>query len=154
MDVMPSLLHTFSTQEVSSHETIAMAQSYSGSELHNACADGDLNKVEQLLSDKNFANENINTLVYDESFGAEICPLHLAVEGGHTEICELLLKNNASTSILDGEGYTPLHIACNIGNVDIVELLLKYDANPECIPRRIWVYLSPGGSVQWLPRVS
>ena len=110
-----------------------MAQPYSGSELHAACADGNLNKVEQLLSDKNFANDKINDLVYDDGFESEIGALHLAVEGGYKEICELLLKNGASTSVLDGEGYAPLHIACNIGNVEIVKLMIEYGADPECI---------------------
>lgn len=106
---------------------------YSGSELHLACAEGDLSKVEKLLSDKNYAKENINLLVYDDGFQSNICPLHLAVEGGFIEICELLLQNDASTSLMDGEGYTPLHIACNIGSVEILQLLLEYGADPETI---------------------
>ena len=66
-----------------------MAQPYSGSELHIACSEGDLNKVEQLLSDKNFANESINKLVYDDGFKSKIGPLHLAVESGFKEITEV-----------------------------------------------------------------
>ena len=110
-----------------------MAQPYSGSALHLACSDGDLDKVEQLLSNTNVANEHINKLVYDDSFGSEIAPLHLAVEGGFREICEVLLKNGASTELLDGEAYTPLHIACNVGNNETVKLLIDYGADPECI---------------------
>jgi len=103
------------------------------SELLMAVSVGDLNKVEMLLSDKNYANENINHLVAERDDEPAVCALHLAVEGGFLEIVKLLLKNKARTDILDGEGYTPLHIACNIGHIDILKVLLEYDANPEAV---------------------
>ena len=53
-------------------------------------------------------------------------PLELAVYKGHTDIVELLLRNEASVHVENSSGLYPLHYAANS---EIVQLLIRYGAN-------------------------
>ena len=56
--------------------------------------------------------------------------LHLAAQGGHLAIVELLLAEEANVNSRDRtEDVTPLMIAARAGNTDIVELLLRHGAD-------------------------
>ncbi|XP_028652850.2 ankyrin repeat and SAM domain-containing protein 1A-like isoform X4 [Erpetoichthys calabaricus] len=52
-------------------------------------------------------------------------PLHHAALNGHSEIVELLLRNEALTNIADNKGCYPLHLAAWKGDQQIVRLLIR-----------------------------
>ena len=58
-----------------------------------------------------------------------INPLHLAVDGGHTEIVELLIAKGADVKVADMSLMTPLHFAVVFGHKEIVELLIANGAD-------------------------
>ncbi|XP_066526539.1 ankyrin repeat and SAM domain-containing protein 1A-like isoform X3 [Hoplias malabaricus] len=51
-------------------------------------------------------------------------PLHHAALNGHSEVVELLLKNDALTNVADNKGCYPLHLAAWRGDQRIVRLLI------------------------------
>ncbi|XP_029994421.1 ankyrin repeat and SAM domain-containing protein 1A isoform X5 [Sphaeramia orbicularis] len=51
-------------------------------------------------------------------------PLHHAALNGHSEVVELLLRNEALTNIADNKGCYPLHLAAWKGDEHIVKLLI------------------------------
>lgn len=60
--------------------------------------------------------------------------LHAAAQGGHTDVCEMLLKHSRKlVDIPDSEGQTPLHYASKWGCRSTVELLLKFGANADAV---------------------
>lgn len=61
--------------------------------------------------------------------GADLCPLHGAVAGGHTEVVTLLLDAGANPNAKQRGGWTPLHGAANHGDVEQVSLLLAAGAD-------------------------
>jgi ankyrin repeat protein len=54
--------------------------------------------------------------------------LHIAAEGGHLEVVEVLLKFGAVIDSKDEYGITALHIAVEGGHLEVVEVLLKFGA--------------------------
>ena len=56
-------------------------------------------------------------------------PLHFAVENGHTEIVEALIKAGADVkaTVTDGpwKGYTPLHFAVSERSLETVKVLIE-----------------------------
>ncbi|WP_052251857.1 ankyrin repeat domain-containing protein [Allofrancisella guangzhouensis] len=56
--------------------------------------------------------------------------LYVACQGGHTDVVNLLLQNNANPNQLTPDGSSPLHVACEHGYTDIVNLLLQNNVNP------------------------
>ena len=52
-------------------------------------------------------------------------PLHLASQYGHTDVVRLLLDNEASADVRDGDGNTPLHCAAGFGHLEIIRMLLE-----------------------------
>ncbi|ONK63971.1 uncharacterized protein A4U43_C07F20790 [Asparagus officinalis] len=56
-------------------------------------------------------------------------PLHWAVDRGHYNVVELLLKKNADVNAKDNEGQTALHYAVLCEREAIAELLVKYNAD-------------------------
>ncbi len=57
--------------------------------------------------------------------------LHLAAQGGHYDVADLLIAFNAEVNVADSEGMTPLHAAAKAGDDAIVALLLLKGADPK-----------------------
>ncbi len=51
----------------------------------------------------------------DHPLGAGLSPLHLAAQGGHLDVMDLLLEAGADVNAADARGYTPLHFAICFG---------------------------------------
>ena len=51
--------------------------------------------------------------------------MHLAAELGHSNACEVLLKNNAFVNVRNKAGMTPLHLAAKNGFVELVKNLVN-----------------------------
>ena len=49
----------------------------------------------------------------------------VACENGHTQIVELLLKEQVDPNVQDKDGWNAFMLACENGHIQIVELLLK-----------------------------
>jgi ankyrin repeat protein len=59
-------------------------------------------------------------------------PLHLAVEAGHVDINQLLVRCCTRVDITDMRGWTPLAIACAHGSAEIVRVLMEIHVAGEC----------------------
>jgi ankyrin repeat protein len=133
---------------VSGNNASVKNNSVSNSELLlEACGNGDISKVEYLLTE---TNADVNFVK------GQYTPLVKASENGHAGIVSLLLKNGANPNlqnplfaaiykenigivtqlILKGanvnasdNGVSPLILATNTGNADIVNMLVRHDAN-------------------------
>ncbi|XP_068161846.1 ankyrin repeat and SAM domain-containing protein 1A [Antennarius striatus] len=57
-------------------------------------------------------------------------PLHHAALNGHSEVVEVLLRNEALTNMADNKGCYPLHLAAWKGDEDIVRLLIHQGPSP------------------------
>merc|ERR1711865_1151850 len=55
--------------------------------------------------------------------------LHLASEGGHTEVVAILLNHDASVDQVTGVGYTSLHHASTGGHTEVMRHLLAAGAS-------------------------
>lgn len=55
------------------------------------------------------------TTAPDHVLGGGLSPLHLAAQGGHSEVMEALLGGGADVNARDAKGYTPLHFAICFG---------------------------------------
>lgn len=55
-------------------------------------------------------------------------PFLAAVEEGHIEICQLLLKNGADVNHKDEDGMSPILVAKKNGNTELCTKLIKYGA--------------------------
>ena len=89
-----------------------------GSPLHQACYDGDLERVHSLLYSCN-VNEQQND---------GLTPLHWACEQGYEEICKWLLSSGADTLITSDRKKTPIEYAKENNNTEIVSLINYYEA--------------------------
>jgi ankyrin repeat protein len=113
---------------------IATVPDQSGaSPLYVACVNGHRAVVQSLLACK--ANTSIAILDTGNT------PLHGAAFQGHLSVCELLLENGASLSLISRNGFTPLHVAAFAGHTKIVMLLLQYGASKESKTKRVLVPL-------------
>lgn len=83
---------------------IAGARDDGLTELQRAAQDGDVRRVRALIAEAVDVNERgpRRTTV-----------VHVASEGGHTDILEALTLANAKVNVQDEQGMTPLHIAAN-----------------------------------------
>lgn len=84
--------------------------------IHYAATCGNIDILKMLIEEK---KANVNTLSYDNNTA-----LHEAVKANDVteQICELLLKNGADSSIKNNSGQTPLDIAKN-QNMDLFNFL-------------------------------
>jgi ankyrin repeat protein len=101
-----------------------MNDNYQKDQLHFAAADGDLNKVKELLQ------KGFDVNVFDENLS--FTPLHYAVKGNHIEVAKYLISVGADVNAhqLEKIGETPLgEVAANC-TYEIAELLVKAGANP------------------------
>lgn len=89
--------------------------------LHEACEQGDLEMVAQLLD----AGVSPNLKAYG------FTPLHAASVCGASEIVSLLLEHGAEIEAVSDAGVTPLIFAVTENHPQIVKLLLEHDARPD-----------------------
>ena len=54
-----------------------------------------------------------------------ITVLHMAVQGGHLEVCEFIIKR-IDKNPKDDEGFTPFHLAAYQGHFEICKLMMQY----------------------------
>ncbi|GLR71299.1 ankyrin repeat domain-containing protein [Agaribacter marinus] len=106
-----------------SHSTVAVEFS---TPLHSAVSEGNLKKVVELLDLGINVEEPTKNKRKDT-------PLQYAVEWGHTDIIETLLKYGANPNMLNGIGYAPIHYATTreYPDLKVLKLLMSYggDAN-------------------------
>jgi len=100
---------------------LASFSSAQSSEIHEAAADGDIERVRVLLAkDPTLANAK-------DRIGST--PLHWAAAEGHEDVVRLLLSNRADVNARPGNLVTPLGSAAHRGQADIVKLLISNGAN-------------------------
>ncbi len=99
----------------------ALAQTETGSEIHQAARRGDLARVKALV-------ETDHGLL-EAKTGAGKTPLHFAAEGGRTEVVLYLLDKGAEINARNAESETPLHYAAGYGHMDVINLLLERGAD-------------------------
>ncbi|XP_046545519.1 putative ankyrin repeat protein RF_0381 [Haliotis rubra] len=92
----------------------AQTQNTGSSTLIDACRNGDLPQVKHILSQ---GTANINTREYDRT------PAMIAVNEGHREILELLVKKGSDLSQLDDDQNNILHLASKEGHLEIVKYI-------------------------------
>lgn len=95
-------------------ENIVNSTSDLGKELLKASADGDLSKIRNLLA-------------HGAPFSADwlgTSPLHLAAQGNHVEVCDILIRAGISSNVRTKVDRTPLHFAASNGHLEMVNLLL------------------------------
>ncbi|CAG2191428.1 unnamed protein product [Mytilus edulis] len=56
-------------------------------------------------------------------------PLHIATEGGHLPLVNMLVERNVDVNMCDNNGQSPLYLACEMRHIDIVKILLLHNAN-------------------------
>ena len=92
--------------------------------IHEAAAEGNIKRVKQHL---------VEGVDVNAKFKDGWTPLHMASEGGHREIVDLLIAKgadiNATAGAGDGVGWTPLHEAAEGGHKKVVELLILKGAD-------------------------
>ncbi|XP_078382491.1 uncharacterized protein LOC144665187 isoform X1 [Oculina patagonica] len=95
--------------------------------LHDAAEDGDVTKIESLLS-RGFS--------VDCRDGRGITPLMVAAARGKLQAVEYLLAKGANPSLEDNNGWNSLHYASYSGNPDIIELMLSHVPSIDSITNR------------------
>jgi len=95
---------------------------YAGLELHEACATGDSDAVEECIK----SGIDVNTQDTDWN---DRTPLHWACMKGHGDIVQLLLKNEADPNLLMDNGWSSLHSAAETGHLSIIRALVQYGAD-------------------------
>uniref|UniRef100_A0A674PP59 Euchromatic histone-lysine N-methyltransferase 1b n=1 Tax=Takifugu rubripes TaxID=31033 RepID=A0A674PP59_TAKRU len=91
-------------------------------QLYHSAKQGELKKVFLMLVDgidPNFKMESQNKRT----------PLHAAAEGGHSDICHMLVQAGANLDICDDDHRTPLMEACENNHMATVLYLLRAGAN-------------------------
>lgn len=88
------------------------------SALNFAALHGNLEAVDSLVS----KGANVNLRSASSKFHTA---LHDAVLGGHKDVVNYLLKNNANQLLKDENGLIPLHRACILGDIAIARILMN-----------------------------
>ena len=95
--------------------------------LHRFSREGRLDKIRDYI-------DSVNPLTLEDRLNNRrgvfgYTPLHEAVNGGHADALEILLKKGGDINSRANTGYTPLHLAASAGNIECVRVLLRYNAN-------------------------
>ena len=93
-------------------------------QLSNACEQGKIRKVAEILTQHN----SINFINECREINGKTL-LHEAVESRKLGIVQVLLDNGADVNAVSNEDCTALHIAAANGNTDIINLLLSRNAD-------------------------
>ena len=111
-----------------------MSDWFQKEQLHFAAADGDLDKVKELVA----YGYDVNAFDEDLSF----TPLHYAVKGGHIAVAKYLLSVGADVNAHDEEkvGETPLGEVAQNCSFEMAELLVGAGADPTI---RGWMQMTP-----------
>ena len=106
------------------------------SELHKAAGAGDIKAVKRHLAggaDVNGPDRRgwipLHQKDVKKNRSGGWTPLHYAAYGGHKEIAELLIANNADVDAKDQHGTTPLHNVAAGGHDEAAELLIVKGAD-------------------------
>jgi hypothetical protein len=122
-----------------------------GTPFLDACWNGDLATVKEVVEEHEYAVENIGEspanspmLIKDPFMHT---PMMSATYRGHTEIVDFLLKHGAVAMAVNCDEWTALHIACNKGMEDIAKVLLKQKpktkqfSNVNALDKQCWTPL-------------
>ena len=125
---------------LSNDATVSIRDMRGRTALHLAADSGNVNVVQYLLrAGKNFVLANILALlaiifrsekisVDDKDYGLQT-PLHLAADGGHVEVAELLLNAGADIESGSGSGRRPIHRAAHGNHGHLLQLLIARGAD-------------------------
>ena len=91
-------------------------------EIHEACLEGEIEKVKVLLKEVRLQPEIIDEIEKKETL------INLS-QNGKAELSKELLKNGVNPNCKNNDGETPLHVACRNGHVDVVMELLDHGAS-------------------------
>ncbi|XP_014673121.1 PREDICTED: transient receptor potential cation channel subfamily A member 1 homolog [Priapulus caudatus] len=97
--------------------------------LHLAAVEGHT-LIMQMLLEAGHNTEGwaiVSQMVTDQD-SEDSTALHLAIDGGSYDICEILLQNGADVNTHRNHYNRPLHLAAHFGNLPIVKLLLQHNA--------------------------
>jgi len=72
--------------------------------------------------------------IVDERGAGGMTALLLAIEDGHSDVCEALLLAKADIEQCHPEGFTPLMAAARCGHLDVVKLLICHKAAIDRLP--------------------
>ncbi|KAF7596653.1 hypothetical protein BBP40_000575 [Aspergillus hancockii] len=111
----PLLVSRMESQIRSSHDELAIA-----------CWEGDVSRVNQLLSH----GSDVTSL---NAWGWTT--LHIACWNGHTEIVNLLLAKGAHFSVSDQTGWSPLDAAYANGHIGVARVLYLHSQNHRRVPK-------------------
>ena len=96
-----------------------------GSELHEAAAEGDAERVARLT------DVETGTALVDPTKGDGTTPLITAAMMGHADVVAILLEQGADPAKAGLNGVNALHVAASMGHVEVMALLLDGGADPD-----------------------
>ena len=97
--------------------------------LHEACMNGDIAKVQDLIATSSNLKQDLIQRDLDER-----TPLHWATSLSHTEIITILLSHMQGIdldTLVDEAGWTPVHIAASVGNLQILKQFVERVPRPD-----------------------
>ncbi|KAG0640672.1 ankyrin repeat-containing domain protein [Tuber brumale] len=110
--------------------------------IHIAALSNKPGNLRWLLRPQGFPNSTVAKNARDLNGST---PLHLAIEGGHLEVFQCLLKEGAKITILDNKKQTPLSLALSKKNLNMVNELLGKGASANGITAKDWSRLHGEG---------
>lgn len=97
-------------------ELVSLANKDGFNCAHIAAMKGSVGVIKELMKFN-------KTLITSAKTKSGCTPLHLAAEGGHGDVVQVLLQAGASASEENADGYTPIHLAAVHGHVSVLQAL-------------------------------